>query len=72
MELRNNALGSFLFPLLQGIRQDLCVGKTTVNGFYPVLLFEAKEFLFETSLSFISGLMRVGGKNDLIQLGNQS
>ena len=48
------------------------MGKTTANGFYAVLLFEAREFLFETSLCFTSGLMRVGDKNDFIQLGSQS
>lgn len=48
------------------------MGKTTANGFYAVLLFEAKEFPSETSLSFTSGLMRVGGMNDFIQLVSQS
>lgn len=48
------------------------MGKTTANGSYAVLLFEAKEFPSETSLSFSSGLMRVGGKNDFIQSVSQS
>ena len=48
------------------------MGKTTANGFYALLLFEANEFPSETSLSFTSGLMRVGGKNDFIQLVSQS